>query len=885
MAWSNVYALRDGYHRLGLASVILVIAIAAVETYVPNAQRLSPANWREAPIDFLPRTLEWQGGTVTGWASALFDYRLAISSALSLAFVLLLINARCLRHLRAIDESTRVERSTIEKEFKQFDNETQRVQRRRTRIVQPAMGALFITLLAWLAAVIIASKADPSWVRPFLPPPLLIAQNLQHFGGDYFVALVRSSWHMAQAVLLGTLGGLVLGFVLSQVSWLQRWTTWHLAIMSALPPFVLAEVFRQIVRTKWFPVFGAGEVAFKLGIAMAAWAVLWPVLTATALAVSSIDAEYRRSIRLLGARSVMERLIYIDLPFVMPPVLANLRVGFVIGLIVLLYGESYGSPRGSCLGFWFSETTNNYKLQSLVALIIFMSALVLLFEAVLKVIEPFFIFSRRRYGSFVPVQSATPPSVAEQRRKCIEHFEVARRSALGLTWKRVDWTRDARAALFQISSVTKKYGDRLVFQGPTEVMSVPTGSFVSVIGKSGAGKSTFLKLLLGFEKAEVDTFAGVAPVLRLGGVDLVTGGGTKDKSQTELEEVVAYVAQRPLLLPHRTVGDNILFGLRQQWKHLAGRDDASRRLYAEYMTWLLGVPLYRGLGRQIEWAWPRTENNLAAAEGGVVQSPLGLLVRFMGLADKMFNYPAELSGGEAQRVHLLRWLILCRPILIMDEAFSALDQPLKGMVRDAIHRHVKELGISVINVSHDRADVLQISDTIVYVDEGRILANRTPRGIFFEPPTEDLAVFLGHTNLFRVTRNGAPDTIDIERDEYRDIDFVDPRPLLRVSGAPRAPKLFIPRSFVNIDRLARVPPGDDPQQWFRIESLKFTGTHYDVRLVRQMSHQCHFRLDAVIQDDDLAKLAGAAELPDTELSNLYAHVSIHRAIALGEHSV
>ena len=71
----------------------------------------------------------------------------------------------------------------------------------------------------------------------------------------------------------------------------------------------------------------------------------------------------------------------------------------------------------------------------------------------------------------------------------------------------------------------------------------------------------------------------------------------------------------------------------------------------------------------------------------------------MGLADKMSNYPGELSGGEAQRVHLLRWLILERPILMLDEAFSALDQPLKAMVRDAIHRDSKAFGAAASGTS------------------------------------------------------------------------------------------------------------------------------------------------------------------------------------------
>ena len=128
------------------------------------------------------------------------------------------------------------------------------------------------------------------------------------------------------------------------------------------------------------------------------------------------------------------------MPFIIPPVLTNLRVGFVIGLIVLTYGESYGFPRESCLGYWFSETTNYYRLQSLVALIFFMSLLVVAFEAILKVIERTLLpykFAEVRLA----VSNAFRASAAEEKRNCLELYEQARKARFARpVWMELPWT-------------------------------------------------------------------------------------------------------------------------------------------------------------------------------------------------------------------------------------------------------------------------------------------------------------------------------------------------------------------------------------------------------------------------------------------------------------
>jgi ABC-type Fe3+/spermidine/putrescine transport system ATPase subunit len=384
-----------------------------------------------------------------------------------------------------------------------------------------------------------------------------------------------------------------------------------------------------------------------------------------------------------------------------------------------------------------------------------------------------------------------------------------------------------------------------------------------VIGRSGAGKSTFVKLLLGFEEGEISDTGH----LELGGINMKVAESAE--SCRSIDDVVGYVAQRPVLLPHWSVEKNLLFGIRQQLKYASACGKKNKtglfQFYEEYIAWLLCTD------NVSDWKWlkDRPEQDLA------FNSPLGLLVRFMGISDKMKNHPAELSGGEAQRVHLLRWLILGRPILVLDEAFSALDQPLKGMVRDAIHRHSKAFGTSVVNISHDRADVLQVSDRVFFVEEHKILEDASPRQLFFAPRTRDLAIFLGHTNLFRVEAcSDDPRAVVVKYDEYRDVRLSFPERIrfeqnvvsvghpgysnkdsvvkhqdtASVSGQSRI--LFIPSADVNIDSIENGNEAQDDRS-FRVESMRFTGTHYDMRLVRGADCSSPLRIDAVVQDDDL----------------------------------
>ncbi|MGH9891330.1 MAG: ATP-binding cassette domain-containing protein, partial [bacterium] len=392
---------------------------------------------------------------------------------------------------------------------------------------------------------------------------------------------------------------------------------------------------------------------------------------------------------------------------------------------------------------------------------------------------------------------------------------------------------------------------------------------------SGAGKSTLLKLLIGFDHPDEDPNC----LLRTAGIDLVGKEGN-GAMMRKLASLVSYVSQKPTLLPHLSVEENLLFGLKRQYGRLQNGDGrfASRGVVKHlraYTLWLLADK------NPAKWRWPK-----ATREGTLeFESPLGLLIRFMGLDEKMESLPSQLSGGEAQRVHLLRWLILGRPMLVMDEAFSALDQPLKGMVRDAIVRNSHAFGTTVLNVSHERADVLQVSDRILFIHEKKVVEKAPPAALYYEPRSCDLAVFLGHSNIFQIHRDPHNrKLVFLDKDVYRDVVFTPPVPV-RIDEDERLADglVFIPRSYVNINDVAdldstRAPT--DAMEWLQMDDLRFTGTHYEARLSLPAGSP-NLVLDAVIQDDDLGRLTrGQHRDPSFMAQKPWARMSIHKVIEI-----
>ena len=204
-------------------------------------------------------------------------------------------------------------------------------------------------------------------------------------------------------------------------------------------------------------------------------------------------------------------------------------------------------------------------------------------------------------------------------------------------------------------------------------LTVSPGRTLALLGPNGAGKSTVLGAL-----------AGV--VASTGHIEL--GGRVLDEVPVE-ERRIGYVFQEYLLFPHLTVLENVAFGPRA-----AGRSRAVARTSAT--EWLDRV----------------------------------------GLADLAHRRPAQLSGGQAQRVALVRALAADPELLLLDEPLAALDVEVRAEVREELARHLKDWGGLTVVVTHSLDDVTALADDVVVIEKGVATQRGSVRDIVREPATK-----------------------------------------------------------------------------------------------------------------------------------------------------
>ena len=243
----------------------------------------------------------------------------------------------------------------------------------------------------------------------------------------------------------------------------------------------------------------------------------------------------------------------------------------------------------------------------------------------------------------------------------------------------------------KINKINKKFGDLDVLVDCE--LKVMDGELVTLLGPSGCGKTTLLRCLAGFEIPDSgNVFLGNQEVTNI----------PCNKRN------VGFVFQNYALFPHLTVAKNVDYGL-------AVRSVPSKK---------------------------REE---------LVDKTLALV----GLNSLENRYPKQLSGGQQQRVALARALILEPKILLLDEAFNALDAKLRISMQIELRKLVKKVGITTICVTHDQIEALTISDRIAIMNQGRIDQIGTPNDIYERPNTEFVAEFLGTANIFtRKVNNG-----------------------------------------------------------------------------------------------------------------------------------
>ena len=238
-----------------------------------------------------------------------------------------------------------------------------------------------------------------------------------------------------------------------------------------------------------------------------------------------------------------------------------------------------------------------------------------------------------------------------------------------------------------IAGLSKRYGD-VTALAPTE-LEVANGEFLTLLGPSGSGKTTLLSLIAGLAQPD-------AGRLLINGVDVTDGA--------PYERDIGMVFQNYALFPHMTVEENIAFPLKM------------RRVAPEQAR----------------------KQARAALE----------LVRLPQVARR---FPKELSGGQQQRIALARCIVYRPAIVLMDEPLGALDKKLRDQMQLEIKRIHRELGTTIVYVTHDQEEAMTMSDRICLMNGGRIEQLGTPADLYFRPRTLFVADFLGESNLFDAT--------------------------------------------------------------------------------------------------------------------------------------
>lgn len=242
--------------------------------------------------------------------------------------------------------------------------------------------------------------------------------------------------------------------------------------------------------------------------------------------------------------------------------------------------------------------------------------------------------------------------------------------------------------LIKFEDITKSYGDTVILNDLN--LDIEKGEFVVLIGESGSGKTTTMKMI----NRLIEPTSGK---IYINGKDIF------DIDLIELRRSIGYVIQKVGLLPHMTVGENIeLVPLLKDW------EKERRRERAEELLELVGLPAGEYYSR----------------------------------------FPHELSGGQQQRIGIARALAADPDIILMDEPFSALDPITREQLQDEMIRLQEQLDKTIVLVSHDMDEAIKLADKIAVMQYGKIVQYDSPEEILLNPANEFVSNFVGKNRLW-----------------------------------------------------------------------------------------------------------------------------------------
>lgn len=242
-----------------------------------------------------------------------------------------------------------------------------------------------------------------------------------------------------------------------------------------------------------------------------------------------------------------------------------------------------------------------------------------------------------------------------------------------------------------VKNISKTFG---AFRALDNVsLEVPSGELTALLGPSGSGKTTLLRIVAGLEAADDEA----------GGQILFDGAPVTDSPVNRRQ--VGFVFQHYALFRHMTVFENIAFGLRVK---------------------------------------PRAQRP-AKAE---IKDRVFELLKLVQLEQLAERFPSQLSGGQRQRIALARALAIQPKVLLLDEPFGALDAQVRAELRRWLRHLHDTIHVTSIFVTHDQEEALEVADSIVVMNKGKIEQVGAPNEVFKNPATEFVMKFLGDVNVF-----------------------------------------------------------------------------------------------------------------------------------------
>ena len=286
----------------------------------------------------------------------------------------------------------------------------------------------------------------------------------------------------------------------------------------------------------------------------------------------------------------------------------------------------------------------------------------------------------------------------------------------------------------EISNVSKSFGDFVALDNVS--LSIPTGQLTALLGPSGGGKSTLLRIIAGLESADEGT---------------VWIEGTESTHLPAQKRNVGFVFQHYAAFKHMSVAKNIAFGL-----------EIRKRPKAE------------------------------------VKRRVGELLELVHLSQFAHRLPAQLSGGQRQRMALARALAVEPTVLLLDEPFGALDAKVRKQLRDWLRRLHDEVHVTTVFVTHDQEEALEVADEIVVINDGHVEQIGAPDELYDAPANDFVMSFLGPVTRLRgnvirphdidvLTRGDAPEAVPGDVVRLLRVGFevrLTVRPAGAVEGAP-----------------------------------------------------------------------------------------------------